>query len=495
MKMKLRKHPNLYEINTRVWLRRFSSSKKNKLKDVPHEYWLSLASKGFDAVWLMGIWKTNNELIEECCFEEGLTNSYRKALKDWRREDVIGSPFAIDSYTINPEISSEEELLDLKKHLNEIGIKLILDFIPNHFGAASELVKTHPHLFLTCTNECIKHDPHTFFRSRYNNEMIFAHGRDPFFPAWTDTIQLNYYHEKTREFMIEQLRKLPHLCDGIRCDMAMLILNNVFYNTWRGAIDDQKFTPPETEFWKDAIESVKRIDNDFLFIAEAYWDLGWQLQQLGFDFTYDKRFYERLLNESPASINAHLNAEDDYQNRSVRFIENHDEERALTVFGKEKINAAVILLSTVKGIKLFHDGQFEGRRIKLPVQLGREPQESSAKKLSDFYSKILAISNHEIFHEGEWTLLEALPSWEGNEANSNFLCYMWRLNSESRLVAVNYSSHISQCRIKLPIPFADENIIFTDLLTGKKYVRQSEEIFHSGLYVELPPYHSHIFSF
>lgn len=496
MKLKLRIHPSIYEINTRVWLRRFdSSTHRARLIDIPDEYWKRLVTNGIDAVWLMGIWKTNDELIAECCFENGLTNSYRKSLKDWKNEDVIGSPFAIDSYTVNPSIASEKELLFVKNKLNLLGLKLILDFIPNHFGAASNLIKTHPKLFLTCTHECIKNDSHTFFRSRYDNEMIFAHGRDPFFPAWTDTIQLNYYNEATRQFMIEQLLNLTKLCDGVRCDMAMLILNNVFYNTWRGAIDEQKFSTPTSEFWSEAISAVKKVDNNFILIARAYWDLEWQLQQLGFDYTYDKRLYERLLHENAVSIVAHLSAEEEYQNKSTRFVENHDEERALQVYGKQKSLAAAVVMSSVRGLKLFHDGQFEGKRIKLPVQLGREPNEIAFKKTESFYEKLLRITNHQIFHEGEWEILTVDPAWDDNNSDVNILCWLWKFNSENRLVVVNYSNEKSQCRIKLPIPFADENITLTDLLTGKKYVRQSEELFHVGLFVELLPYHSHIFSF
>lgn len=496
MKANLRTHPTIYEINTRVWLRRFdSSSCRARLIDIPDEYWKRLASIGIDAVWLMGIWKSNDEVIAECCFENGLTNSYRKALKDWKNEDVIGSPFAIDSYTVNPAIASEEELLFVKFKLNSFGLKLILDFIPNHFGAASNLIKTHPKLFLTCTHECIKNDPHTFFKNRFDDKIIFAHGRDPFFPAWTDTIQLNYCNEATRRFMIEQLLNLSMLCDGVRCDMAMLILNNVFYNTWRGAIDEQKFSAPASEFWSEAISEVKQTDKNFILIAEAYWDLEWQLQQLGFDYTYDKRLHERLLRENAASIAAHLKAEEEYQNKSVRFIENHDEERALNVFGKEKSLAAAVVMSSVRGLKLFHDGQFEGRRIKQPVQLGREPNETVAKKIESYYEKILRVCNHQIFHDGEWEILNADSAWDGNNTDINFLCWLWKFNTDYRLVVVNYSNEKSQCRIKLPIPFADENINFTDLLTDKKYARQSEEIFHVGLFVELLPYHSHIFSF
>ena len=84
---------SLYEINTRVWLQRFDQGIiKSTLNDVPNSYWDCLVKKGIDYVWLMGIWKTCNSLIDKCCFEEGLKKSYDRALKGWKREDVIGSP-------------------------------------------------------------------------------------------------------------------------------------------------------------------------------------------------------------------------------------------------------------------------------------------------------------------------------------------------------------------------------------------------------------------
>src|SRR5207302_3088107 len=119
------------------------------------------------------------------------------------------------------------------------------------------------------------------------------------------------------------------------------------------------------EFWTDARAAVP----DLLLIAEVYWDLEWRLQQLGFDFTYDKRLYDRLLHSPARDVAAHLTADDDYQRRSVRFIENHDEPRSASVF-EDRVTAAAVVMSTVQGMRFYYDGQFEGRRVHVPVQLG-----------------------------------------------------------------------------------------------------------------------------
>jgi hypothetical protein len=124
------KNPRVFEINTRVWLRQFDSTRKARLSDVPAEKWDQLKLAGFEAVWLMGIWKTSKDVIEKCCFEPGLVESYSKALPDWKKEDVIGSPYAIDIYEPDPSVCKKGDLLKFKKMLNDKGLLLILDFIP-----------------------------------------------------------------------------------------------------------------------------------------------------------------------------------------------------------------------------------------------------------------------------------------------------------------------------------------------------------------------------
>ena len=95
------------------------------LKDVPLEYWDNLNSLGINYIWLMGVWKTNDSVVKEYCFEPGLVIEYKKALKDFKVEDVIGSPYSIDSYEINPSYwKFEDDLIELKKYLNSIGIKV-----------------------------------------------------------------------------------------------------------------------------------------------------------------------------------------------------------------------------------------------------------------------------------------------------------------------------------------------------------------------------------
>ncbi|MGE5499214.1 MAG: hypothetical protein ACM3Q2_14120, partial [Syntrophothermus sp.] len=233
----------------------------------------------------------------------------------------------------------------------------------------------------------------------------------------------------------------------------------------------------------------------FIFMAEAYWDLEWDLQQLGFDYTYDKKLTDRLLRGNVTEISAHLMAEQAYQMKSVRFIENHDEERAVTVFGKYRSMAAAVIISTLQGMRFYNDGQLEGRKTKLPVQLGRQPAEQPDKCLKSFYDNLLKITKDDIFESGKWTLLQPLPSWTDNPTFENMLAWLWTKKNENRLVIINYSDEHSQCRIRLDVSGFEDQLTLKDLLTGENYVRSTEEIYHEGLYIDLKAFQSHIFSF
>lgn len=481
-------NPKLYEINTRVWIKRFGSD--TKLSEIPVRYFNDLKLKGINIVWLMGLWKTCASVIEKS-FNPDLVSSYHKALNDWKKEDVIGSPFAIDEYEINLELGSKEDLLSLREKLNSIGIKLFLDFIPNHFSAGSSLIKEHPEYFLQADEEIYQRDPHTFFKY---NDKIFAHGRDPLFPAWDDTIQVNFFNTDARNFQIENLLKLAECCDGVRCDMAMLVMNNIFYSTWSGVLNKFNIQKINIEFWKIAVEKVKEKYPDFIFLAETYWDLEWDLQQLGFDFTYDKRLTDRLLKDDIEGVKSHLYADKSYQMKSVRFIENHDEERAVIKFGNQRSLAAATIISTIMGMKLYYDGQFEGKRVKLPVQLGREPNEKVSETKKNYYYKLLGALNDEIFIKGNWNMLYPSAAANINSSFNNILAWQWEIDNQIRIIVVNYSDLTAQCRLKLKLNSSSETIELTDVLNNQKYSRKVDEINSIGLFIELKAYNSHIFA-
>lgn len=481
----------IYELNTCVWIKQYQENLK--LSDIPDKFINDLLHWGIDALWLMGVWKKNPETIEKYCFEPGLIASYNNSLPDWQKEDVIGSPYSIDSYQVNPSLGNMDDLLLLRKRLNDAGIKLILDLIPNHFSSYSGLLKSNPEIFLPGDQTLIKSDSYTFFQSPFDDQKYFAHGRDPLFPPWKDTVQVNFFSSEARQFLINILFDLTKICDGVRCDMAMLPLNNVFYNTWIGVLKKYGFEKPSNEFWREAISVIKNKRKDFIFIAEAYWDLEWDLQRLGFDFTYDKRLTDRLGSADLRTIKAHLRADLDFQNRSVRFIENHDEERAAGKFGKDRSLAAATIISTIPGMILYYDGQFEGRKIKLPVQLGRLPDEKADKRMYNYYDRLLRITKEETFRKGNWQMLECIPVSPNDYSSENLCAWKWSYKLYQYIVVVNYSTSTAKCRIKPDLIDKGESIKLNDLLNDKIYIRQKSELIEPGLFIELKAYSSHIF--
>ena len=192
--------------------------------------------------------------------------------------------------------------------------------------------------------------------------------------------------------MIGELGRVADCCDGVRCDMAMLLLPDVIRRTWGDKSLPSDGRPPvDNPFWPEAIAQVHRRHPDLLFMAEVYWDLEWTLQQQGFDYTYDKRLYDRLRSRDVEGVRGHLHADMVFQRRCVRFLENHDEPRAASAFPSDVHRAAAILAFLTPGLRFFHDGQFEGRRDQ-----GRDPAQAKATRAarpgaSGFLSPFLGV--------------------------------------------------------------------------------------------------------
>jgi hypothetical protein len=317
---------------------------------------------------------------------------------------------------------------------------------------------------------------------------VFASGRDPYFPAWPDVLQLNAFDPELRQAVIAVLADIAGQSDGVRCDMAMLLLNPVFERTW----GDRAGQRPATEYWPDVISGIKKAHPDFLFMAEAYWDLEWELQQQGFDYCYDKRLYDRLEHDSTENVRLHLCADIAYQEKLVRFIENHDEPRALSVFSPQKARAAAVTIATIPGAKLFHEGQFEGSKVRLPVFLGRRPEEPADPELPGFYQKLLKAATLEGMRNGTWQLCER-TGWTDNGSYQNLVAWCWRRSGEYHLIVVNLSDSGAQGLVRLPWDeLRGKSWQMTDLFSGQMFERSGAEMCHPGMYVDLPPWGYHL---
>lgn len=484
-----RPHPHLYEINTWVWLEQLSKTagKRITLGSVPDREWDRLGGLGFDFVWLMGVWERSAAGRRFSRTEPALLAGYDAALPGWTLEHVVGSGYAVQAYRPDPRIGNWEELDAVRARLRERGMGLILDFVTNHMGPDHEWVSTHPEYFVQGSLDDFRRDPSAFFLAEDagGGPRFLACGRDPYFPAWRDTAQLNYFHAGLRRAIIEQLREIAAHCDGLRCDMAMLVLNDIFARTWSPLLGDTR--APAQEFWSEAVAALP----EFVWIAEVYWDLEWRMQQLGFPFTYDKRLYDRLHTASTAEVRGHLRADAGYQNRLVRFLENHDEPRSAAVFGKERLPAVAALAATLPGMRFYHHGQFEGLRIRPPVQLSAAAEEAPNADIRALYERLLPISDEDLLHTGVWRLLEA--QFASDSSHENLIAFEWRSAAAWKVVVVNLSGAASQGRLHLDnLPVG--RLRFFDQLHDAAYLREGADLQANGLFVRLDPWQAHSFA-
>jgi hypothetical protein len=482
------KHPVIYEINTWVWLQELNQEFKSPvtLADVPREEWDDIADLKVDAVWFMGVWERSPAGIDVANKNEGLLADFRRALPDYRTEDNVGSPYCVRQYVVDQHLGGPVGLAVARKELADRGIRLILDFVPNHVAPDHPWVSTHPGYFIQGDDEDVRGDPASFVAA---GGRILACGRDPYFPAWPDVLQLNAFQPGLRQAVIETLSDMAGQCDGVRCDMAMLLMNPIFERTWDGRAGGR----PEAEYWPEIIPAVKKSYPDFLFIAEAYWDLEWELQHQGFDYCYDKKLYDRLEHGHAESIRLHLCADPAYQRKLVRFIENHDEPRAAEAFSPEKERAAAVTIATVTGAKLFHEGQFEGRKVRPPVFLGRRPKETPDGGLQAFYAKLLDAISAPLFRDGEW-LLCPCTGWPDNPGYQNLVAWSWVKDDDRCLIVVNLSDTGAQARVQAPWDeIRGKTWRLVDALSGATYDRNGDEMRDPGLYVDLGPWNYHFF--
>lgn len=472
---------SLYQVNIRALLRELSQDlhRPATLDDLPDEHLDRWQSLGFRWIWLLSVWETGEASKQVSRGQAAWRQEFQAALPDLNDHDIQGSGFAITSYRVHAMLGGNEALVRLRHRLQIRGLRLMLDFVPNHVGLDHPWLETDPDLFIKGTDEQLQHEPQNFFL--HPSGQVFAHGRDPYFPGWIDTAQLDYSRSELIDRMERELMNIASLCDGVRCDMAMLILPDVFRQTWHR---------PALPFWPEAIQKVKERYAEFCFMAEVYWSREWDLQQLGFEYCYDKTLYDRLLRDSARSIHLHWLADSQYQRRLVRFLENHDEPRIASRLSKPQHFAAAILCYLSEGLKFFHEGQLEGRQIKISPHVARRREEPVDVDIESFYLRLLKLLKKDVFERGRWMLLDPKPAWDGNQTFENILAFRWK-DPEFRhlLVIVNYSPCEAQGRVRLSI---DRNCVshvhFEDCMSGESREFHRGELFNPGMLVKLQPW-------
>lgn len=458
-------HPLLYEVNTRCWLRELSQQvgEDITLGNVPDRHLKEWRRLGFTHIWLMGVWTTGPRARAIAQNEPNLHKEYDLALPGWTDDDVEGSAYSVADFHVPDSLGGEAGLREFRRQLHAHGLKLILDFVPNHLGLDHPWLHRKPELFVQSPTQ----RDGTFPQSTVRGDCWIAHGRDPNFAPWSDTAQLDYRKAETRRAMTDLLASVAARCDGVRCDVSMLLLNDVFQETWQDFSVDG--TPPKGEFWQEAIAKVRETHPDFMFLAEAYWDLEARLQTLGFDFTYDKPLYDALIWHKPdEAVQRLLKKPPKFISRGAHFLENHDEQRVASALSFQAHRTAALAILVLPGMRFLHDGQLTGATARVPVQLRRRAPHSTNPDIATMYQRWLDLVAKAGIGNGECTVLKVEPAGDADESCARILAVQW-LDEHGRatLLAINLASSPSRGRLVHSI-HSQSAVEVLDLVSGRK---------------------------
>jgi glycosidase len=482
---------SLYQINTKPYLTAIAG-RGATLDDIPDKLLNFLASQGFELFWPLGVWSTgptgkkisrsNTQWLSECL----------EVLPDLREDDICGSPFAISSYVVDPTLGGDPALARLRERLHTRGLKLITDFVPNHIGFDHPWVLEHHDFIISAIESTNINSDEKDSWIKLPDGRTVAFGRDPNYPGWIDTVQLNLFNPGLRDALTAELASIAERCDGVRCDMAMLIEPDVFKATWgeRAAHLVSDFESP----WPKMIRAARERHPGFLFIGEVYWGFDSRLQNHGFDYTYDKTLYDLILAHKAPQIREHLGRPIAYQQRCLRFLENHDEARIASKLNHREHLAAALITHLAPGLHLIFDGELEGRRLRVPVHINRAPNEKLQPEVERIYRDLIPLLNSPTIRFGRWILLNTREAWHDNFTHKNYIAFLIEHPLQTLLVSVNYAPYRGQSFITIPDrDWLAGKIEFRDLVSPERLVRDSEDLKERGLFLDCDAWGVHVF--
>ncbi len=470
----------LYELNVRVWRTERSQElgREATLDDFGNDLLDRLVEDGFSWLYLIGVWRIGPLTREVALHDRHLRTYLSSVLPNHIDADVSGSPFAPQAYAVDDQLGGDQALARLRERARAAGLSLMLDFVPNHVGLDNSWVRDRPDFCIQGSEERLAAQPDSFCRL---HGLIFAHGRDPFFAPWRHTVQLDHSNPELQEALIREASSIAGRCDGLRADVAMLLLPDVFENTWRR---------PMRPFWPACLDRVRAEHPGTLFMAEVYWNREYELQQAGFDYTFDKLLYDRLLSGDSESIRAHLRGGLEFQRHCVRFLENHAEQRAAARFANcDHYRGALLITGMVPGLLLCHHGQEDGLRLHASTHAIRRPAEVGSSPHREAYRELMHLLCEPARRDGSWQLLE--PT---DHRGHNLVGCLWSLNAHHSLVLLVNAGWQPVDGAVQAGPLAGRDCLIQDFLAGTPPVPvKADALKANGIAVRLPPWHAAIF--
>lgn len=544
--------------NAYVWMAQLSTEYGRviqRLDEIPEETLDRLASRGFTALWLIGVWERSRA---------------SEKIKRWMGDtDAVASAYSLDDYRISDRLGGDPAWDELSRRASERGIRLMTDMVPNHVGIDGRWVIEHPDWFIglpespfpsyrftgadLCEDERVgitiedgywdHSDAAVVFKRvdyRTGSTHYIYHGNDGTSMPWNDTAQLDYRKEEVREAVIQTILHVARRSPMIRFDAAMTLTRENFRRLWfpepghggdipsRSAHamnreDFDRMMP--REFWREVVDRVAHEAPDTLLLAEAFWMLeGYFVRSLGMHRVYNSAFMNMLRDERNDEyrrlIRETLEFDPRILSRYVNFMSNPDEETAVEGFGKgDKYFGICTLMATMPGLPMFGHGQVEGYAEKYGMEFHRPrwSEEVDRELLAAHHRLIFPLLRNRASFSGVESFRLYDFETPGGEINENVFVYSNGHEFKRSLVVVNNSYGSSRGRVRRAVPTRrmrgdapgelihpslaeglqlDSSALFLrmrDLVTGLEYISDLSQLREEGLQLDLKGYEYHVY--
>ena len=542
--------------STYVWLAQLSKQYGrliNRLDQIPAEELQSLADRGMNSLWLIGVWERSraSKTIKQLC----------------GNSDAVASAYSLFDYSIAEDLGGEAAYITLRDRAYHHGIRLASDMVPNHMGIDSPWVVEHPDWFISRQESPypaysfngpdlsqdgrveIKIDDHYFEqtdaavvfrrRDRASGETRYIyHGNDGTSFPWNDTAQLDYLNPAVREQVIQTILHVARLFPVIRFDAAMTLAKRHFHRLWFPGPGASGSIPSRAEygmsqaefnqhmpheFWREVVDRVAAEVPGTLLLAEAFWLMeGYFVRTLGMHRVYNSAFMVMLRDEENAKyrsvIKNTLEFDPDIMKRYVNFMSNPDERTAIDQFGKgDKCFGVAALMATLPGLPMFGHGQIEGYTEKYGMEYYRPRYDEWPDRwLVERHEREIAplLQRRWLFAESNnFRLYDFFV--ESGSVDENVFAYSNRKDDQSALIVYNNRYGATRGTLHYSAAYADKGagqqrqqplkeglglgtgpstiLAWRDSLTGLEYLRRGNDLAEKGLTLDLHAYQCHVF--